>query len=166
MIIDNKISHKTLDKAFLGWREVALYTIKHPPCKRWGVLSWSREKERGKKKGGGGVWDNIIWIDVLLWCNPQRIVGSLYLLKMFSISAITSSGKGRSVVRKASMSSFSCSTEVAPMIELVINGRSRTKPSASWTGVRPCFLANSRYFIVASWNSHVISRPAFNWLWQ
>ena len=137
---ENIISHKNLDKTLFRWCEVALCTIKHTPCKRWGVI--------------------------LLWCDSQRMVGSLYLLKMFSISAITSSGKGRSVVRKASMSSFSCSTEVAPMIELVINGRSRTKPSASWTGVRPCFLANSRYFIVASWNSHVISRPAFNWLWQ
>lgn len=83
------------------------------------------------------------------------MVGSLYLLKTSSMSAMTSSGKGRSVVIKASMSSFSWSTEVAPIIELVMNGRSLANPSASWTGVRPCFLANSMYFIVASWNPDV-----------
>uniref|UniRef100_A0A2P2KMF6 Protein tas isoform X2 n=1 Tax=Rhizophora mucronata TaxID=61149 RepID=A0A2P2KMF6_RHIMU len=61
----------------------------------------------------------------------QRKLGSLYLLKIFSTSAITSAGKGRLVVTKASMSSFSCSREVAPTIELVINGRSLTNPNAS-----------------------------------
>ena len=107
------------------------------------------------------------WYNTPLCCGSQNMAGSLYLLKIYSISAITSGGKGRSVVRKASMSSFSCLTEVAPMIELVINGRSRAKPSASWTGVRPCFLANLRYSIVASWNSVVTSRtPAFSWLWH
>lgn len=120
------------------------------------ILHRERKKEKRTK-----------WYNTLLCCGSQRIAGSLYLLKIFSISVITSGGKGRSVVRKASMSSLSCSTEVAPMIELVINGRSRAKPSASWTGVRPCFLANSRYSIVASWNSVVTSRTAaFSWLWH
>lgn len=103
---------------------------------------------------------------VLTWCTKglknsmihfkvrhcfQIIAGSLYLLKISSMPAVTSAGKGRSVVRKASMSSFSCSTEIAPIMELVMNGRSRANPRASWTGVKPCFLANSTYFIVASW---------------
>lgn len=57
--------------------------------------------------------------------------GSLYLLKTASMSAMTSAGKGLSVVVKASMSSFSWSTEVAPIIELVMNGRSLANPSES-----------------------------------
>lgn len=61
----------------------------------------------------------------------QRTAGSLYMLKILSISAITSLGKGRSVVMKASMSSFSWSKEVAPMIELVLNGWSLANPRAS-----------------------------------
>jgi len=63
--------------------------------------------------------------------NDQRIAGSLYLWKIASISAMTAAGKGLSVVVKASMSSFSWSTEVAPIIELVMNGRSLANPSAS-----------------------------------
>ncbi|MFS7995239.1 hypothetical protein Hanom_Chr12g01115701 [Helianthus anomalus] len=55
------------------------------------------------------------------------MVGSLYLLKMVSIYAITSSDNGLLVVKKASISSFSCSKDVAPMIVLVINGRSLTR---------------------------------------
>lgn len=99
-----------------------------------------------------------------LW--SQRMAGSLYLLKMASISSITSGGKGRWVVRKASMSSFSCSTEVAPMIELVINGRSRTNPSASWTGLNPCFFAISVYCIVASWKSPPIRQSLIKIPWR
>ena len=73
-------------------------------------------------------------------------------MKISSISAMTAAGNGLSVDVKTSMFSFSWSREVAPIIELVMNGRSLANPSASSTGVRPCFLANSRYFIVASWN--------------
>lgn len=76
----------------------------------------------------------------------------MYLLKIVSISAITSGDKGLSVVKKASMFSFSCSTDVAPMIVLVMNGRSLTNPSASSTGLSPCFLATSMYCVVASWH--------------
>lgn len=69
---------------------------------------------------------------------------------MSSMSARTCGGKGLSVVRKASMSSLSCSKEVAPMIELVMNGLSLANPRASSTGLKPCFLATSIYFMVAS----------------
>lgn len=82
--------------------------------------------------------------------------GSLYLLKIVSISAVSSAGRGRGAVIIASISSFSCSREVEPMIELVTNGRSRTNPRASSTGVRPCFLANSIYCTVASWDARNI----------
>ncbi|MFS7924666.1 hypothetical protein Hanom_Chr03g00275361 [Helianthus anomalus] len=83
------------------------------------------------------------------------MVGSLYLLKMVSISAITSGDNGLSVVKKASISSFSCSKDVAPMIVLVINGRSLTNPSASSTGLNPCFFAISMYCAVASWHTSI-----------
>jgi len=136
------------------------------PCKRWDILSWHSSTNKMQQVHILPRKKKTKKCSTLLCCGSQRMAGSLYLLKIFSISAITSGGKGRSVVRKASMSSFSCLTEVAPMIELAINGRSRAKPSASWTGVRPCFLANSRYSIVASWNSVVTSRAAFSWLWH
>jgi len=84
----------------------------------------------------------------------QTKEGSLNLLKTASMSAITSCENGRSVIRKASMSSLSCFTDVAPMIVLVTKGLSRTNPSANSTGVKPYFFATSTYCMVASWNQN------------
>ena len=82
------------------------------------------------------------------------MAGSLCPLKTLLISCITSGDNGRSVVKKAPMSSSSCSIEVAPMIELVTNGRSRANPSASWT------VADQRVGIV-DWN--VLQRHCGSW---
>lgn len=94
-------------------------------------------------------------------------VGSRYLLKRDSMSSRTSGAKGRGALVNASMFSFNWSMVVAPMIVLAVNGRSRTKPSASWTGVRPCFLASLTYSFVASCQNKCTNQQVtiYGWEW-